>query len=233
MRPSISWLAVLSACEGDGDATDDGGEPSECGILEALTEPLATDCSAFDVPSCGGDPIGSWTRLAACGYGGALPTATTYTGGACAGDSIRIAYDVTGSLDVFGDGTIEQDVVVVQTIDWTIPEACLTQLDIVDCDAFATDYEMESCEAAEGGGCVCGFDTETLTAHASGLWDTCDGRLTVSDARGTLVATYGGTSTTTSTATNPESTTADYCVDGDTLWLADELRQTYSIYVRF
>jgi hypothetical protein len=43
---------------------------------------------------------------------------------------------------------------------------------------------------------------------------------------------HGGTFTTTETATSTESSTRDDCVDGDTLWLADESRQTYSINLR-
>jgi len=235
MRRLVPWLLVASvSCAGAEDATaaDGGDPPAECSALEPLTEPLASDCSALDVPACGGDPVGHWTRLAACGYGGPIPTVTTYTGGECAGDSIRIAYDVTGSLDVLDDATIVQDAKIVQTIGWEIPEACLALLDIADCEALAAEYDVGDCVAVEGGGCACDLVAQTLIAHAVGVWATCDGSLTVADAQGTLVATYSGTFTTTETASSTEPSTSDYCVDGETLWLTDEARQAYAIYVR-
>jgi hypothetical protein len=232
--------ALLLSCDpsDEEDGSDDGSDTDatttgECVPLEPLLDPLPPDCSV-DLPPCGGDPVGVWTRLRICEDGDSiLFTQTTYEDDTCEDDVILLELETDTTLVIDADGTLTSEGFLSAILTWEVPAACLATLELPDCEVLASEYHGD-CVADQAGGCLCTLRMETASVRASGSWDTCDGSLRVHDASATATVTYSGSTTTSTSDSYDGVASSNYCVNGDTLWIGADSEDptTYEEYTR-
>jgi hypothetical protein len=225
---AMLWAACTS------DTTDDKPEEDtedtedteltdeDCDPIETASEPLTCD---GDVPACGGDLVGTWAVGDWCADG-TYSTETTYgTSSYCPGMVIGYAFSLDSLLTFADDQTYDFETTAEFLQYWELPQGCLYALELADCAETAEllneDYGAYTITCAEEPEIDCRCEwTIHVRLSGDGLWETCGGRLTMSEdlATGSTYTTYQQTTTTTTFGPYDDP----YCIDGDVLRLEHE-----------
>lgn len=129
---------------------------------------VALGCGGSDNPACesfspcGGDPVGSWQTVGTCTSG--LSEEEELLQQSCPDGDVTVVSDISGSLDIRGDGTYAFDFTVTNVVDFFLVPACLQGVN-------SCDQVDEVCTGDVAEGCRCSYE-DVDEAADSDDWST-------------------------------------------------------------
>lgn len=147
-------------------------------------------CDALAFTPCGGDLTGTWTFGATCAT---LPAGSDPFQGKCAGASMSIEAEQTGTVTFGGDKSFSVNSNLTATLTMSVPKSCLPSG--ATCDMIANGKPVTD----DGTNCVSVQPQDPKASTDSGTWRS-----------------EGTQFWTTSTGETTEDGPFDYCVTGNT-----------------
>lgn len=159
------------------------------------------NCS--NVSPCGGNVVGTWKITNVCASG----MLSNSLGSVCPGASEQVgSINASGTATFNSDGTYSTSTTASASVTLTIPNSCLSQSGVtISCGAIGSslanpDAGTSGSCASNGSNCDCTVASSPMSSSSAGMYTT------------------SGTTITT-TPTGNSSSSNDYCVQGNTLYL--------------